>query len=275
MQAIYIGLIAFAYAAKLQTLILLASFIAYLVIMIKASKLKKRHENQKEERQDLYNKRKNQAWNMIDFTLLGFATLSLYFDCYYLESWRIEDIENRMYATFDKELILYAPNITFFMSLTIVSKENLRAIMKNVGVPFLSLFFMIYFTCSYKFLYRSRLILGICMVIVSTLFYMGACLIINQKRIQKLEQERKNKRQLRIQTMQDKARIKIKQFEEDDIQKKLLELKQQQEFQEDTSGTTDQLYDKQKGIQGSKDQQNIQQNGSGKKNQKKNNKKNK
>ena len=73
------------------------------------------------------------------------------------------------------------------MSINIVSKDNMKTVMRNIGVPFMSFMFIVYFGCCYKYLYRARIILGVMMMILSSFFYMGACLIINSKRLAKLE----------------------------------------------------------------------------------------
>ncbi|CDW88270.1 UNKNOWN [Stylonychia lemnae] len=206
-------MLAFAFVLRLQTIILVSGLFSYLTVMIKASKLKKWMEQSEDEKLKQYGKR--QAWNMIDFTLIGLITLATYYESFIVEAWRIQDQENRLKYPYDNDLVLYVPQITFFMSISIVSKDNLKTVMKNIGVPFLSIMLAFYSLSCYKFLYRARIILGITLMIVSSFFYMGACLIINSKRIAKLEQKRIERRKLRIAFKREKADKKFKLYLED------------------------------------------------------------
>lgn len=46
---------------------------------------------------------------MIDFTLLGFMTLALYYDSYVLDSWRLDDQEKRLKFAYDNDIVFYLP----------------------------------------------------------------------------------------------------------------------------------------------------------------------
>ena len=95
------------------------------------------------------------------------------------------------------------------IAITVINKDDFFRIMRNFGIFILYLAFVSFFLTASNFIYRSRLIFALTFLVMGFMLLMSTCLIINNKRLEKLEQKRIERKMIKYEKRKEEIRLQL------------------------------------------------------------------